>query len=803
VTFWALGEIVKAQAGILETDSPETTQAKLRDAVSDPWVESYLGPLVGLAAEHELGGDRRGEAFAAWRQFVESLAEERPLVLVIEDLHWADETLLDFVDHLVDWASGVALLVVCTARPELLERRTGWGGGKTNALTLSLSPLSDDETAWLIAGLLDRSVLLAETQQALLERAGGNPLYAEQFARMLEEGGTVEEERLPETVQGLIAARLDLLPADEKSVLQNAAVLGKTFWSGGLAQLSDADAGELSRSLHALERKQFVRRERQSTVADETEHAFRHLLVRDVAYGQIPRAERAEKHRRAALWIESLGRSEDQAEMLAHHYLQALELARAAGGDEADLAQNARLALRDAGDRALALNALSSAARFYEAALALWSDDDADRPQLLFRYGSSLRNLERGQSVLEAAYEALLEAGDEESAAEAQLMVAPMVWHMGDRDGCFERLDRAAVLLQDAEPSRAKAYLLSQVSRYHVLAGENDEAIRVGEDALVIAERLGLDEIRASALNSIGVSRIETGDIRGIHELERSIEVALAANSAECVRGYTNLASMLVAMLGELDRGIEIDAEGIRAAERFGDEIGLRFLRGHDLISTFLVGRWDECLVLADDFISASEAGSPHYMESAARGERAAILLARDADHEAVAEARASVQLARRTRDPQAVEPVYGMAATVLYQAGETHEAEGLIGELLDSWTPRPRYLELVHRALWCVVDLGHGERLASLLDGALDSPWTDAARAALSGDLVTAAEIHAGIGARPHEAAARLRATKHFIESGRRADADEQLQRALAFYRSVGATRYIREGEAMLAAAS
>src|SRR6185437_15241094 len=143
-------------------------------------------------------------------------------VLVFEDLHWADDDLLDFVDHLVDWSSEVPLLVVCTARPELLERRPGWGGGKPNALTLSISPLSDEDTARLLAGLLERAVLPADKQAELLVRAGGNPLYAEQFARLLAEAGGGE---LPENVQGIIAARLDGLPPEEKQLLQDASVL--------------------------------------------------------------------------------------------------------------------------------------------------------------------------------------------------------------------------------------------------------------------------------------------------------------------------------------------------------------------------------------------------------------------------------------------------------------------------------------------------------------------------------------------------------------------------------------------------
>ena len=196
VSYWALGEMVKAEAGILETDSAEDTAGKLEAALAavltepseSAWLVSHLRPLVGIGAD-EASGDRRGEAFAAWRRFFEALGEERPLVLVFEDLHWADDGLLDFVDQLVDWLTDVPVLVVATARPELLTRRPSWGGGKANATTISLAPLSDEDTARLVHALLKTSVLDSELQTMLLERAGGNPLYAEEFVRMVSERG--------------------------------------------------------------------------------------------------------------------------------------------------------------------------------------------------------------------------------------------------------------------------------------------------------------------------------------------------------------------------------------------------------------------------------------------------------------------------------------------------------------------------------------------------------------------------------------------------------------------------------------
>jgi class 3 adenylate cyclase len=242
VSFWALGEIVKAEAGILETDPAEEAAAKLSHAVATAiesndsanagssgdagdsadadrsaqadarWIERHLRPLVGLEAGIELRGDHRGEAFSAWTRYLEALADERPLVLVFEDLQWADDGLLDFIDHLVDWTSGVPRLIVGTARSELLSRRPEWGGGKPNALTISLAPLSDAETGSLVAALVEQAVIPNSAREAVLERAQGNPLYAEEFARLVADQGRPDE--LPDTVQGIIAARLDTLSRD-------------------------------------------------------------------------------------------------------------------------------------------------------------------------------------------------------------------------------------------------------------------------------------------------------------------------------------------------------------------------------------------------------------------------------------------------------------------------------------------------------------------------------------------------------------------------------------------------------------
>jgi class 3 adenylate cyclase/tetratricopeptide (TPR) repeat protein len=805
VTFWALGEMVKAQVGILEGDDAADAERKLTAAVDDPWVESHLRPLVGLAGGAEGGGDKRDEAFAAWRRFFEELAEERPLVLVFEDLHWADDHLLEFVDHLVDWASGVPLLVVSTARPELLTRRPGWGGGKPNALTVSLSSLSDEDTARLLAELLG-AVLPAETQVELLARAGGNPLYAEEFARMLRDRGHVGE--LPETVQGLIAARLDLLEPEQKSLLQDAAVVGKRFWVGALASLSGLDRAALETGLHALERKEFVRRERSSSVVEDSEYAFRHLLVRDVAYGQIPRVERAEKHLLAAGWIEQLGRREDHAEMLAHHYLQALELTAAAGGDVTQFADAARIALADAGDRALGLHAYDAAVRFFRAALDLLPEGDSTRGRLLLRLGRTLPWFgEPDAAVLEQATKELLAVGDIEGAVEAETVLSELLWLAGDRDPAFEHLAQARRLAEPLPPSPAKARAMSFAGRLMMLASEFAEAIRLGEDALAMATELGLDEIRAATLNNLGVCRDALGDQEGgLAQIAEAIEVARSAHAPfELCRAMGNLA-VLYWLSGQLQEAVALVRDSLREADAYGQRGFARWDRGVLVHREYDLGMWDEALAGADAFLADVEAGSPHYLAAQCYSVRAEIRLGRGQVDAAAEDVDRALELGRRAKDPQLIHQVLAGTAHVLLDVGDAERAAELAGEFLASLHAgrgNDFGASSLHVLSWTLAADGRGGELAAAVEPLLRLPWVQAAAAFGNGDPVRAAEICAEMGALTQESYARLAAARLLVEQGRRAEADEQLHRALGFYRSVGATWYVRQGEALLAASA
>jgi class 3 adenylate cyclase/tetratricopeptide (TPR) repeat protein len=804
ITFWALGEIVKAQAGILEADDDATVAEKLRTAATeivDPadadWVSARLRPLAGLEDESELGADRGGEAAAAWRRFFEELAALRPLILVFEDLQWADDGLLDFVDELVEWVSDVPLLVVCTARPELLARRADWGGGKLNASTLALEPLSDVETARLMGSLLERSVLPADVQQTLLERAGGNPLYAEQFTQLYLERGSAEELPLPETLQGIISARLDGLPVEEKELLHSASIVGKVFWTGALGD----KARDSEPVVHSLVRKGFLRRQRRSSVANETELAFAHALVRDVAYGQLPRADRVAKHRVVAEWIESLGRNDDHAEMLAHHWRSALELAGAAGGDTDELRERTRIALAEAGDRAFSLNAFGPADAYYGEALELWGDDVPGRAELLFRRAHTLHASgdDRQETALAEARDALLAIGDDETAGQAEAFLSRVAWFRGQGEEARSHISRAEELVATAGPTVAKARVLCLSARLLMLSSENDEAVRVGAEALELADALDLDELRIHALTTIGTAKAWLYHSGG-DELERALELAKAANSPLAAGVYNNL-SVFATRRGQLVRSEELNRESLQLAQRLGDREIIRFSRGNLLYSSMFLGRWDDAVREADLFIAECES-SPHNMEVAAREVRGAIRVARGDFDGALADLDRGVALSRELKDPTRILPSLLHYIRALVLAGRADEARPLMGEAMELARATPSIAQSLGIIVTEAPRLGLVEDVVQIIELAPDGPWKEAALAEARGDGVRAAGLYHDMGALAVEADVRFGAAEALLEDGRVEEGLAELEKALAFYRTVRATFFLERGAALLAEA-
>jgi tetratricopeptide (TPR) repeat protein len=807
VAFWALGEVTKSHAGVLESDDALAAEAKLRAAVDTVipdeaqarWVESHLRPLAGLGGGGEPGDEGRGEAFAAWKRFFEAIAEQNPLVVVFEDLHWADDDLLDFVDYMAEWTSEAPLVLVCTAPPELLDRRPDWGGGKRNATTISLAPLTDSETEALVASLFANGDLGPDARGALLARAGGNPLYAEEYVRMLAQ--TEEALPLPESVQGIIAARLDTLPIEEKALVQAASVVGKVFWPGALVEMLGLPRGDVEQAIHGVERKEFVRRERRSSIAGEIAYVFRHVLVRDVAYSQIPRKRRADMHRLAAGWIEALAgdRPEDLADMVAHHYLSALDLDQRVGREDRELAARARTALAEAGDRSFALNAFPAAARFYREALALSSDADSGRPRILLDYGRALFHAEGGgKDALREAADELLDSGEVEGAATALVALADICFFVeGQGPEANRHLDMAVELLADRPPSREKAITLANRARYHMIGEKAAEAIEVGRQADAMAEELGLADLRANVLNTVGVARVQGGDSSGFDDLEKSIEIA-PSHSYERTRALHNLAATLT-QVGDLKQAADLRAQSLEEARRYGHAVVLKWIESQALDQLYWDGEWDELLRRADDDLGRGKASSTTVQVLDAHIVRARVRLARDDCAGALEDSAAATQLARMEGDAQILFPALAVRSRVLLECGQDVDARALADELLERWWANPASTA----GAW-ITDLApvvaavgrEKDFLAACASALLRTRWLDAAAKLVTGDAVGAAEDYTQIGAHADAALTRVRVAEQLVAANRHVEAEAHLALALDFLRAAGADRYVREAE-------
>ena len=689
IALWALGEIVKAHAGVLESDDPATVRAKLTETLQplvpstseQAWIAAELGRLVGLG---ESGGERE-QSFAAWRQFLEAVAAQRPLVLVVEDLHWADATLLEFLEHLVDWSSGVPLLVLCTARPELHELHPAWSGGKRNATTISLSPLSSADTARLIAALLDRAVLPAETQQALLERAGGNPLYAEQFVRMLQERPADDRVAVPETVQALIAARLDTLGGERKALIQNAAVVGKVFWSGAVASVGGVEERAVREGLHELVRRDLVRRSRLSTVEGQAELAFGHGLVRDVAYAQIPRAARVGKHEAAAAWIEGVAgeRVADHAELLAHHYREALALAVAAGLESGQLEERTRRFLALAAQRAAVVDARRAAALFEEALELAPPGHPARGPILLASIEFVGQAGERDRERITEAIAELQAVGDEVGVGKATILRSQLHWLRGDTTEAERLIREAITVLERHDPGPELAHGYALMGGRLVIAGRPEESLEWTRRAIELARRLGLENFAERARQAQGLARFYMGDPGGLDDLRESLRVSLERGlTREAEIGYNNYGSVLFMTEGP-EHALPVYQDSVDFYERRGRPAS--WSRGEMTWVLFDLGRWDELLEVAA-LVEAEAAdgvgGQPLLMALASKGR---VFFHRGRLDEAEAISADLLAPARSAGDPQIVVPTLSLAVVVERDPARALE---LAQELLEVEAP-------------------------------------------------------------------------------------------------------------------
>ena len=350
----ALADAVKAQCEIFDDDATEVAWKKVNEAVESLFGDKELAPQIGaLVGAGEPGAFSREDLFDAWRRFFERMAARYPLVLVFEDIHWADDALLDFTEYLADWAQG-PIMVLTLARPELFENRPAWGGGKRNAVSTFLDPLSADESSAMLSDLLAGG-MTDDLERAVVERSEGNPLFVEEIVRKLIDDGVLRatgaatwevakpttDVELPRSIQGLIATRLDGLPADEKAVMQDAAVVGRVFWSGAVATLGGRTPDQVRDALGRLRVKELVLHIDPPSLSGELEFTFRHALIRDGAYESLPKSLRAAKHEQVARWAQMKAgdRADEIAELIATHELEALRYFDELGDSSSQRAQ--------------------------------------------------------------------------------------------------------------------------------------------------------------------------------------------------------------------------------------------------------------------------------------------------------------------------------------------------------------------------------------------------------------------------------------------------------------------------------
>jgi tetratricopeptide (TPR) repeat protein len=574
-------------------------------------------------------------------------------------------------------------------------------------------------------------------------------------------------------------------------------VVGRTFWSGALAQ----ERERVGAALHALERKEFIRREGGSAVEGEQQYSFRHVLLRDVAYGQIPRAGRASKHLEVARWVESLGGHQDYADLLAHHYVSAVDYASAAGQDCSPLVGPARTALVEAATRAFGLNAFKNAARYYERALGLSREDDPNHPDLLFAFAEALHRsgAEQRQQRLQEAREQLLASGDVERAAQAEGMLAEVAWDEGDRERCSDHLGRALAFLQTRASSPARARVLANLARLRLSTGEHEAALEPAREALNMADTLELVEVRADALITLGSARIWLMDAAGTADIERGLNLALASNSlTAATRGYGGLwlATALEAP-GDVERLRELDEESSRLAEQLGNAHILRTAHANTIALQRFSGEWDKALEAADAFIAECEGGSSHRDEKNVLVQRAYIRQARDDTTGALADIEKSIALWHNDKGRLLYIPA-ALTVFLLVELGRHEEAEALAREIVD----RPQPWIASSEFTLVANQVGYQGILRTALKALpRQRPADVAALAITDGRLVEAADLLVEMGFNAPAARVRLRAIEVLSKQGSDLRAREQFDKAVAFYRSVGATRYIRQAERLLEA--
>jgi predicted ATPase/class 3 adenylate cyclase len=584
VTYSALADMVKVAAGIADDDPLDDAIEKLRECCPDEAVADLMGLATGVLQAVQAEHNQQEIAWAA-RAWADKLAEPQPLVLVFEDIHWGEEPMLELIEHLGTWVRSVPLLLLCLARPELLDIRPGWGGGRVRATAIELEPLGAADSEALIAALLDDEELPDLARAALFEKTEGNPLFVEETVRMLAEANGSRVDRIPDTLQALIAARIDHLPPGEKSVLQRAAVIGRSFWAGAVAYLGGDEDDELEPLLDDLLLREFVLTEPRSTISGEDAYRFKHVLIREVAYSGLSKTARASHHRRFAEWLGERAR-EELLEVRAYHLDQAAALlAELDGAPPEELATEAAEALEKAGKRALAREANATARRLLHRSVEL-------EPTLQRRYEAAraawrMSDFPAVSNEMEDVLLGAREAGDRDLEARALTALAEVTLLREADVGRAEQLAEKALEVSETDESRIDAVSLLETAAWW--RGRLGESEAYAEEELEIARRLGRDDLESDALLDLAgiyVARRE-GD-RAEPLIARAMELAEESGSLTAkARAFTQ-AGELYAFRGRHEEAL---AEYGRARDLFA-EVGAATKLAHSILRIGrLVGR--------------------------------------------------------------------------------------------------------------------------------------------------------------------------------------------------------------------
>jgi class 3 adenylate cyclase/tetratricopeptide (TPR) repeat protein len=622
ITFWALGEMIRGRAKLVETDDEVTTRAKVTELLDEHmaghpdrrWVETALLQLLGIG-----GGLPSNELFGAWRTFFETLSSTGTVVLVFQDLHWADSGTIDFVEHLLEWARNQPIYIVSLARPDLLERRPQWSAARRGFTTQFLEPLPDAAMRELLVGLVPD--LPTASIAEIVKRSEGIPLYAIETIRMLLADGRVVAEAdgvltprgdlselaVPETLTALIAARLDSLEPGERALALDAAVLGQSFTLAGLAAVTGMSHAELEPRLRSLARRELLTSVADARSPERGQYAFVQALIREVAYNTLSKKDRKVRHLAAARWFESLGEPE-LVGALAGHYLAAKSLA--SEGAEADaLAAQARIALKAAGERAASLGAQRQALTFFEQALEVTTDaaEEADVRRRAGQSALSATDYDAAERHLRRAIELQRGLDDRRATAETIGILAQGLLSARRHDTAFALLTPASAEFEDLGDEPARLTILSQLARAYYLTSELDKAIEMAEPVLAIAERTDQHAVLADTLVTKGSALSNLGRRReGVGIVEAGYHLAEE-------QGLPGV--MLRAINNALVNRSEVDPRsteergtaGLALARRLGQGNWIHSFVGNLAFVSLRTGEWQTALTELDNALADAD----------------------------------------------------------------------------------------------------------------------------------------------------------------------------------------------------